>query len=497
MTEKKEEPAPEEKPAAEETKPEEPKETEAPKDEEKSNAVDAKEKEEFNEFKEWKETKDKKDMRNTEVKEIKEAVLKDLKEVKIESKVQVNTDKNVECKELVEFKESIKIDSRLTSLDQFKMAGKIAEKSGLLDEGGITGAHNGKAVEVKSAKGLMEFQVKISDVKGQCLKQTMEYKNLGITTNQNTDTDYLLSAAELADVFDPVIFNMLNQATTTWNILPKEDFSTKGNNQVQFTGKTAANASAGAYTGNAVNSGNVGRLKFQTKFKKYQVGITVDGDMIAAARGGPIGDVFAREVSDSTDDLLSVMNVDLFAEVGLETAAEVIGFEYIADSAGNTSLYNLTRSAANKLSPDTATDTYINGQGQTVSLGNLRALKRNALQNEGAKIENLIYITSYTQGDLFRGIYDASQRLIPTSSRFGFEGRPEFDGIPIFEDKDCNSDDWFIIDLETIRIAIWVPPTLEMLGKDSDSQKGFIKVYWATYYRAPRRLGMIYNNATS
>jgi hypothetical protein len=108
-----------------------------------------------------------------------------------------------------------------------------------------------------------------------------------------------------------------------------------------------------------------------------------------------------------------------------------------------------------------------------------------------------VFICDYTQGDKFRAIYDALQRSVPTSSRFGFTGRPEFDGIAIFEDKDASSGVWTLVDLESHRIGVWVPPTLEMLGKDSDSQKGFIKSYWCTYNRRPRALVQIYNCATS
>jgi len=325
----------------------------------------------------------------------------------------------------------------------------------------------------------------------------LEYKGLGLTTNQNTDTDYLQSTAELQDVYDPVIYNALNQATVTWNLLRKDDYSSKGNNQVQFVLKTAANTSAAFYTGNSVATGNVTRLKYQTKFKKVQVGVSVDGDMIAAARGGPVGDVFAQEVMDSTQDLLSVVNSALFAEKGAETAAEIIGFEYIADSAGNTSLYNLTRSAANKLAPDSAGDTYIDGGSAIISMKNLRAAKRQAV-NEGANISNLVFITNPVQGDLLRTKWDDSRRLLsPRDSQLGFSTDLWIDGIPVFEDKDCNTDDWFLIDLETHRIAIWVPATIERLGKTADSQDAYIKMYFAPYNRAPRRLVMIYGNATS
>ena len=411
--------------------------------------------------------------------------------MKVEKKVKKGNPES-EVKELTEFKEAMKIDSKLSNDSKIKIVGNTSNLAGITDNGAVKQSTR----SVESKIGDYKFEIKVSDKKGDCQKRMLEYKGLGITTNQETDTNYLISAAELNDVFDPLIFNMLNQATVFWNILDKEDLSNKGNNLVQFTGKTATNTSATAYTGNAVATGVVTRQKFMTKFKKYQVGVEVDGDMIAAARGGPIGDVFAREVSDSTEDLLQLMNQDLFKEVGLETAAGIIGLEYITDSAGNTTLYNLTRTVANRLAPDSATDTYINGNSADLTLSNLRAAKRQLLK-EGSQLGRIVFVMDHIQADKFRGIYDAAQRPVPTSSRFGFEVRPELYGIPIFEDTDCNDDDVFLVDLDTHKIAVWVPPTLEMLGKDSDSQKGFIKTYFATYNRAPRRMVQIYANATT
>ena len=325
----------------------------------------------------------------------------------------------------------------------------------------------------------------------------LEYKSLGITTNQNTDTDYLQSSAELQDVYDPIIYNALQEKTVFWNILAKDDYSSKGNNQVQFALKITANTTAAFYTGNAVTTGNTGRLKYQTKFKKLQVGVSVDGDMIAAARGGPIGDVFALEVLDSTETMLSILNIALFAEVGLEAAAAPIGLEYLTDSAGNTTLYNLTRSAANKLSPDSAGDTYINQSSTVVSMKNLRlAIKQAVL--EGAMRSNLVFVTNPTQVVMYKGKFDDARRYANSSNTdFGFKADVLVDDIPVFEDKDCNTDDWWLVDLETHRAAIWVPPTIEKLGKSGDSEDAFIKMYFAIYNRAPRRLVQIYGCATS
>ena len=399
--------------------------------------------------------------------EMKEKVLKDNS---------VSSDSKEVSLELKEFKEVLANPKDFELKEQFIRAGRLCESQ-----------------DITSTSACLSREYKSFGVKGRHL----EFKGLGITTNQNTDTDYLQSSAELQDVYDPVIYNALNQRTVTWNLLAKDDYSKKGNNQVQFVLKIAANSSATFYNGNSVSTDNVDRLKYQTKFKKLQVGVSVDGDMIAAARGGPVSDVFAQEVMDSTMDMLSVLNAALFAEVGLETAAAVIGFEYITDSAGNTTLYNLTRSAANKLAPTSAGDTYINGSSAVITMTNLRAAIRQPV-NEGADKSNLVFITSPTQADLLRGKFDDSRRMLTArDTDFGFSTDLFVDGVPVFEDKDCNTDDWFLVDLETHRVGIWIPPTIEKLGKNADSEEAFIKTYLAVYNRAPRRMVQIYGNATS
>ncbi len=403
--------------------------------------------------------------------EMKEKVLKDNKPSNNDAEVSL---------ELKEFREVIESPGKLELKEQFRRAAALSESIKLDWQSATTSAAESR--EYKS------FGVNGTD---------LEFKGLGVTTNQNTDANYLQSSAELQDVYDPVIYNALNQQTLTWNLLAKDDYSKKGNNQVQFTLKTAANASAAFYTGNAVATDNVTRLKYQTKFKKLQVGVSVDGDMIAAARGGPVSDVFAQEVMDSTLDMLAVLNLALFAEVGLETASAVIGFEYITDNSGNGTLYNLSRSSTNKLAPDSNGDTYINQASNTISMGNLRKAIRQAVLENAIK-RNLVFITAPTQGDMMRGKYDDSRRLLKaTDTDFGFSTDLFVDGIPVFEDKDCNTDDWWLVDLETHRVAIWIPPTIEKLGKTADSEDAFIKTYLATYNRAPRRMVQIYGCATS
>jgi len=403
--------------------------------------------------------------------EMKEKVLKDDGSSKNNAEISL---------ELKEFREVIEDPGKLELKEQFRRAAAACDSIKLDWQNASTSACESRDYKSFGVNGT-----------------NLEFKGLSMTTNQNSDTDYLQSSAELQDVYDPVIYNALNQKTVTWNLLAKDDYSKKGNNQVQFTLKTAANASAAFYTGNAVATDNVTRLKYQTKFKKLQVGVSVDGDMIAAARGGPVSDVFAQEVMDSTMDMLAVLNAALFAEVGLETVSAIIGFEYITDGAGNATLYNLTRSAANKLLVDTATDSYINQGSEVISMANLRAAIRQAVI-EGADKNNLVFITNPTQANLLRGKFDDSRRMLTArNTDFGFSTDLFVDGVPIFEDKDCNTDDWWLIDLETHRVAIWIPPTIEKLGKTADSEDAFIKTYLAVYNRAPRRMVQIYGCATS
>jgi len=416
-----------------------------------------------------------------ESKEFKEAV----DNLKIENKVILNKEGERMVKiEEKEYMDALKNKETVSVDEQFKRAAKYADSRGLIQRFVV----NKEAGRVAESREFKNFSTN---------GRKLEYKNLGVTTNQNTDIDYLLSAAELADVFDPVIYNALNEKANFFNVLAKDDYSQKGNNQVQFTLKTDVNTTAAAYTGNSIVTGNATRLKMQTKFKKYQAGIAVDGDMIAAAKGGPIGDVFAQEVKDATETLLSVINAALFGTAGAETAADVIGLSYISRAATYTTLYNLTRSVANKLTADTVGDTYINASSANVTLAQLRQAIRGCLK-DGSNRNDLLIVCDPIQEDKIKELFDDQLRYMsPKESRFGFETQLYIDGVPVLTDKDCPDASIFVVDMAAHRLGIWVPPTLEMLGKRSDSEEGFVKTYLAVYNRAPRRLYEIYGLATT
>jgi hypothetical protein len=387
--------------------------------------------------------------------------------------------------EVKEYHEIFSKDSKLSVKEQFARAGRLADSLGLT-MGSI------KHTTPAEGRSYKNFTTNGS---------RMEYKGLSIGSNINAayidDTSGVgIAQAELQDVFDPVIYNALNEQTVLWNVLAKDNKANSGSNRVEFVLKTAANTSAGAYLGNAIGTGSTTREKYVTKFKKYKADFAIDGDMIAAARGGPIGDILSQEIADATLALLSSINADLFKEYGLETAAQIIGLEFVSDSAGNTTMYSTTRSSANKLAPASAGDTYIDGSG-----GNYKALLRQAIRQitkDGGQFSDILIVCDPIQVDKIKETFDNSQRNIgPTATRFGFETAVFFEGAPVLADKDSNDDDIWVIDTRAHRAAIFVPPTVEMLGKRSDAEEGFIKTYFAIYNTAPRRLVQIYGCPTS
>lgn len=138
------------------------------------------------------------------------------------------------------------------------------------------------------------------------------------------------------------------------------------------------------------------------------------------------------------------------------------------------------------MAPDTAANTYADGSG-----GLTLTLVRTGLRNmvvDGSLRRNLRIVCSPKQYDALKAQHDDQIRYDGQSSEFGFIGDIRVDGIPVIVDKDCPDASLFVIDIFHHRVAIWVPPVLEILGKRSDAVEGFVKAYIATYNTAPRRI---------
>lgn len=420
-----------------------------------------------------------------ETKEFQEALSQ-----KVEQKVMINENKESETMETIEYKEYKQIVENpkgISVKEQFARVGRLL---------------NAQEVSFKQIKEALSVSAEERMATGVAFKHfgtngtKIECKGLGIGTNVNADSDYAgLSAAELQDIFDPVIYNALNEEVGLWNRLAKDDFSRKGNNEAQFVLKIGGNTATQWYDNNQVTLGNAIRQKYKTRFKKIQAGFAIDGDMIAAARGGLINDVVSQEIADASETMASVINQSLFGTTGAETDKEIIGLPYITRSATYTTLYNVTRSAANKLAPDAAGDTYIDGTGG-VSKALLRQMIRHCLI-DGSRAGNLLFVAHPVQIDKVKALYDNAQSYDPNAARFGFTGEVSFEGVSFLPDKDAPTTSIFLIDLSHHRVAMWVPPTVEMLGKRNDSEEGFVKSYLCTYNTAPRRMVELHSLPTA
>ena len=334
-------------------------------------------------------------------------------------------------------------------------------------------------------------------------------EGLQVDTNLSDPNDawtygsYFLSPVELNDIFQPVLINQLNDQTTTFGSLTKEDWS--GRSQIQFRARTAQNSTVGGYE-EGVNltygtsfTGTVGRDKFQQPFAYYRVLIAVTGQMMRLAQApGGMGDVWADEIKWSGVDLLSKGGTKGTAATGLNLAvlgsgagtAEniALGFEGLILGTSGT-LYGKALSNFATLRSHKEDMSSVR-----IKLGQLRKMIRDVETGTGtgasqihsnSREGDLAFYCHHLQRDFIKGLIQDMQRLVPTSARVGFEGEVEFDGVPVRADRQIDTDDVFLINHAHTKIAMNLPPTLEPLPVTADAQAAHIKAYWNLYSDAP------------
>ncbi len=498
----------------------------------------------------------------TESKEFKEKLDARIKEVKAQSAPVFNT--NDEGKK--EFKELDSYSLKLTSMkevdnemgkegfrfskakenlqdvtiaQQFKEAGAFADS---LMEKGINVYKNWKEQEpmsgpidlVPEPKRNLGLRSAFKEVNGRVEAkelfrlQDIEMKaggGLGVTnaTNANlnladaswTYGSYFLSPVELNDIFQPVLVNQLNDQTTTFGRLQKEDWS--GRSQIQFRARTGQNSTVGGYeegtnyTYGTSFTGKVGRKKFQQPFAYYKVLLAITGQAqrLAQAPGG-MGDVWADEIKWAGVDLMSLQGTAGTAATGLNRAVIgtgvgtqediSLGFEGLILGTTGT-LYGKALSAEPTLRSHKE-----NMNSVRVKLKQLRDMIRLVSVGDGtdssqihsnSKVGDLVFFCHHLQRDFIKGLIQDMQRLVPTSARVGFEGEVEFDGVPFLADRQINEDDIFLINTANTKIAMNLPPTLEPLPVTADAQAAMIKTYWNMYSDAPGNNYFAHTFATS
>ncbi len=369
-------------------------------------------------------------------------------------------------------------DDKSTLNEKYKAAAKLHNQ---LDPMGITQRNTGfKALSLGSFEVTGPLQ-NCFEVKASAYKAQLEHD-----THKTLDTDYYQNAAELRDIYDPVIRSHLNDRTTYYGLLKKIDASGFAD-RYGFTAWIDRVAGAGGNTstynydeGDTLTGQKASMLKMQIPFMWYAAVVQVSGQMIAASRGrGSIGDVFSKQVERASTDLLRGINADLFGNTaGFTAGGKVLGLQYLLASASD--LYGLERNS-----------TYTTLQGTTTAKSgtpnpaktDLRKAMR-VVEKNGAFHSDLMVVCDHIQKDKILGLMDEAQRLT-TVPRAGFEGMPSFDDVPIHSDDQCPDGFIYILDMRHMGLAVQVAPTFEDLAKTDDSKKGFVKTYFAHFSSAP------------
>lgn len=350
-------------------------------------------------------------------------------------------------------------------------------------------------------RGQHSFEVKGS-ARQMFTTPKFEFKTqLTSVLNRTTSgTEYYLAAAEIADVFDPIIAAHFNDATVLWSRLKKVDASGYGDTY-GFSFNYTRNTTATNYDESATDDpagGQQLRRKAHIPFMWYRVVMQVSGPAQVSARSG-IGDVWAEEVRRGTADLLKKLNQDLYdstsPSAGMTRGGQALSLAYSTDDGGvSASLYGHTRTSGN------FTTLQGNITAQTgsprPSLENLRTMWRVSVVN-GANQGDLFYVTSYTQLQWILGAMQTFQRTTPTSARLGFEGLPELDGIPILADADCDAGYIYLLDGVNTFLAIQLPPTMQEIPALGDYRKAFIKIYYNLVVKQPNHNYLMTGFATS
>ena len=306
-----------------------------------------------------------------------------------------------------------------------------------------------------------------------------------LDTTTNTSS-YTQNIVEFADVYVPGIVDTFNNQRNFFGALRKIQ-NPLGTDKYGWKIRTSK------YSGTAVDPDDttvtkkeMGKQKLQTPMKEYRLGIEVT-DYVLFFSKAAIGDLFGNEVNGAMDSILTDIDIDLFTEQ-VDSGNKILGLEAVADSAGNTSIYGLTRTTNNRLAPDAASDTYEESVGALTTSSLRNAITK--VEVEGAKRGNLRIVTSPQVRDYIFNLEDGKARY-GTNPTFGFSGDASYDGIPMIVDSNCPAGYLYVVDFESEYIVIGKAPTLRGLAKSGASESAFISTYLAHVYEQPRRIHLM------
>lgn len=315
----------------------------------------------------------------------------------------------------------------------------------------------------------------------------------GAAVNAST---YTQDDVEFADVFAPGIIDTFNNQTNLFGFLKKESHTAGAGSFYQWkmiTDQDPETVSTFVGQGDtSISKTYSAKDNYQTPLKIARRGVSVT-DFIQRYSAKSLGDLFRLELDVQMKKMMNDVDAALFAEVADGTGNAPLGLEAVADSVGNTTLYGLTRSTANRLSPDTAADTYEAIAGDLTE-GKLRS-KITYLRSEGSILDDLAIVAHPTSYGYLLNLLDGNRRFMTTGATFGFNQKmvAQFDGLPVIVDHNCPSDALFVIDSsqDACAIVIGQEPKIISLAKVGAATEAYVQMDFAFVYKQPRRISML------
>jgi len=290
------------------------------------------------------------------------------------------------------------------------------------------------------------------------------YEPKALTTAAN-------SGAELVNVYDKIVQDSVYNDWVTLRLFGEES----GSGVPHFKTRTGRNSQATYYAENdPIITGQTAKIDVRFYWKLYKAPVEVTGLEIESAKatGGELADIYNYELRTSTEDMTNNMNADVHS-TGTEAAAggALAGLKRLVDDGTNYgTLYGVTRDGSNWVSGGYDED------AEALSLDLMRTMKRTCEQT-GAKVGNLVFVTSFKQRDKYKGLIQDLQRLPPVANVAGFGSVPSFDGVGIIADKECDDDYLYCLDISTFKRRVLLAPTVKALPSQKDAEAGFARTY--------------------
>lgn len=405
----------------------------------------------------------------------------------IETKEKIEN-KEVEIKEVKEFKESVYGAKKASVSQQWMNAHKLVNK--IYAEGKELRVGNMPGPNARSTP----FEVKEGKIE---LKDLTTDDNPAYSTNSyyTSATSYTQTPTEFNDIYGPVIINQLSEAVVAWNKIPSEDQS--GYSTATFRTKDAANStvtgtnSFQSHGSTPTWDGNTGRTKYQIPFVTSYAEIRVEDEEIELSNSpGGIGNIYEREVQDATESWISAMNKYFLTGTTAVSESIPYGLQKTLISTGN--LYGRDVASFTKM----AVGGYDDMSAGPITLKKMRDMVDTVVMN-GADEGSLFFIGKHTQVTKVKTLIQKSQVIVDKSARIGFEGLPMLDTTPVFADKDCDSDDLFLLEQKSWKKMIKKAPTYVEFAKTSLHRKGIIWMMFNIGCTNPNHNYWVYNLQTT